>query len=100
MLMTKRLFSLLLVAGLTLGAAAQLKYNKYHAPVKVEKKWRKYNPGEVIFRDKSPESEGSRIYHAIIPDPTPYIRENALRVLQTLYFGPKDKNIPQLERIY
>ncbi len=98
--MTKRILSLMLAACLTLGAAAQLTYNKYHAPIKVEKKWRKYNPGEVIFRDKSPESEGAKIYHAIIPEPTPYIQENARRVLQTLYWGPKDKNIPKLERIF
>ena len=33
----------MLVAGLTLGAAAQLKYNKYHAPMKVEKKAEYYD---------------------------------------------------------
>ena len=96
--MKRSIFFLLLVA-FTFGTQAQLKVNKYHAPVKIEKKWRGYNPGEVEFHDESPETEGSQIYHNIIPNPVPYIQENALRVLQTLYWGPKDPNVPQLKRI-
>ena len=88
-----------LLAAVSMSATAQLKVNKYHEPIKVEKKWLKYNPGEVIFHDEAPETEGSKIYHNIIPNPTPYIQENARRVLQTLYYGPKDKNIPQLKTI-
>lgn len=64
------------------------------------KKWKKYNPGEVVFRDKSPESEGSRIYHAIVQDPDTYIQQSARQVLHTLYAGPKDKNVPKLDRIF
>ncbi len=84
---------------LTLGAQAQVEKDRYHEPIKVQKKWKKYNPGNVIFRDESPESEGSKIYHRIIPNPTSYIQENARRVLQTLYWGPKDPNVPKLDRI-
>ncbi len=98
--MVKRIVCIAILAMVCFGAKAQLQYNKYHAPIKVEKKWRKYFPGDVVFRDKAPETEGSRIYHNIIPEPTPYIQENARRVLQTLYFGPKDKNIPQLKHIF
>lgn len=64
------------------GAHAQLAHNKYHEPIRVEKKWKKYNPGEVIFRDESPNSVGSDIYHRIIPNPVPYIQENARLFLQ------------------
>lgn len=95
----KKIFFVLLIAAVSMGAKAQLKVNKYHEPIKVEKKWLNYDPGEVIFHDEAPQTEGSKIYHNIIPNPTPYIQENARRVLQTLYYGPKDKNIPKLKTI-
>lgn len=97
----KRTFTLIAAAAIALGMQAQAIYKdtKYHAPIKVEKKWKDYNPGDVEFHDEAPESEGSRIYHSIIPNPVPYIQENALRVLQTLYYGPKDSNVPRLKRI-
>ena len=98
--MIRKIVAVAVLAAMTQTAGAQLKENKYHSPIKVEKKWKKYNPGEVEFTDKAPETEGSKIYHRIIPNPIPYIQENALRVLQTLYYGPKDKNIPQLKHIY
>lgn len=90
----------LMLFAITLSVSAQLQSGKYHAPVKVQKKWQKHHPGDVIFEDLSPATEGSRIYHNIIPSPTPYIQENARRVLQTLYWSPKDKNVPQLKSIY
>lgn len=95
----KKFIIITTLAVFAFGAQAQLKNNKYHAPIKVEKKWRKYNPGDVKFVDEAPETQGSQIYHNIIPNPTPYIQENALRVLQTLYWSPKDKHIPQLKTI-
>lgn len=98
----RRIAILLLAATFCGSAEAQALYksSKYHAPVKVEKKWKDYNPGDVEFHDEAPESEGSRIYHSIIPNPAPYIQENARRVLQTLYWGPKDPNVPRLKRIF
>ena len=97
----KRTLTIIIAAAFAIGASAQalFKDTKYHAPIKVEKKWLKYNPGDVEFHDEAPESEGSRIYHNIIPNPVPYIQENALRVLQTLYWGPKDPNVPRLKHI-
>ena len=97
----KRTLACIMAATLAVGIQAQAIYKatKYHAPIKVEKKWKGYNPGDVEFHDEAPESEGSRIYHNIIPNPAPYIQENALRVLQTLYYGPKDPNVPRLKRI-
>ena len=89
-----------MLLAISLNAFAQLADNKYHKPIRVEKRWKKYNPGEVIFRDESPQSEGSDIYHRIIPDPISYIQENARRVLQTLYSGPKDPNVPKLNTIF
>ncbi len=87
------------MASIAVGMQAQPQQSKYHEPVKVEKKWKKHDPGHVDFRDESPESEGSKIYHNIIPDPASYIQDNARRVLQTLYKSPKDPNVPQLKRI-
>ena len=95
----KKILFLLFAAAFSMSGNAQLKVNKYHEPIKVEKKWLNYDPGEVIFRDEAPQTEGSKIYHSIIPNPTPYIQENARRVLQTLYYGPKDKNIPRIKTI-
>lgn len=95
----KKILLIALLASFGLGVSAQLSHNKYHAPIKIEKKWKRYFPGDVNFKDMAPETEGSKIYHRIIPDPTPYIQENARRVLQTLYWSPKDKNIPKLKTI-
>lgn len=52
----------------------------------------------INFIDKSPESKGSKIYHAIIPDPDPYIRQVANEVMKTLYFMPSD-SIPMLRKL-
>ena len=71
---------------------------KYHEPIKIEKKWRKYNPGKINFSIQSPETEGAKIYTNIVKDPDTYITENARRVLQTLYFSPKD-SIPNITDI-
>ena len=35
--------------------------------------WDDYFVGNIIFEDKAPESEGSRIYHSLIADPKAYI---------------------------
>ena len=96
--MRGNIFICVLLATASQTMRAQLAHNRYHEPIRVEKRWKKYNPGEVIFRDESPRSEGSDIYHRIIPNPIPYIQENARRVLQTLYWGPKDPNVPKLGR--
>ena len=50
--------------------------------------------GRIIFLDKASGTEGSRIYHSIIPDPDAYIRAVARTVLQTLYFSPHDSIPP------
>ena len=52
----------------------------------------------IEFIDKAPRSEGSAIYHALVPDPDSYIRRVAREVMQTLYFTPTD-SIPQLHRL-
>lgn len=62
------------------------------------RKWAKYDAGEVNFRDRSPESDGSKIYKSLIPDPDKYITEAAKKVLSTLYFSPKD-SIPAVKTI-
>jgi len=64
----------------------------------IQKQWKTYFPGEVDFINEAPQTKGSEIYTHIIPDPSSYITDNALRVLQTLYFSPED-SIPQLKTI-
>ena len=94
-----KFLTLIFVLTMSLSATAQLQNNKYHKPITLDRKWKGYNPGEVTFIDNSPESDGSKIYHRIITDRIGYIQENALRVLQTLYSDPSDKNIPKLKHI-
>ena len=64
-----------------------------------QKMWKDYNVGEILFRDKAPETKGSAIYHAIIPDPEQYIADAAREVLAILYESPKD-SITRVDRIY
>lgn len=97
---TKITFCLTIATVMLAMPAIAQSQSAYPAPQKIARKWMKYNPGEVIFSDKAPDTRGAQIYHAIVPNPQEYIGENALRVLQTLYDGPKDKNIPRLDKIY
>ena len=95
----KKLFIMFALASLCLGVSAKGKKTQ-HKPIKIEKQWKKYNPGEIDFVDKSPETEGSQIYHKIIKDKNTYIQDNARRVLQTLYYGPEDELVPRLQTIH
>lgn len=61
--------------------------------------WSGYNLGTVVFEDKAPETEGSKIYARIIQDPEAYISEQAKDVLATLYYSAAD-SIPPVEHIY
>lgn len=56
--------------------------------------WKDYFIGNILFDDRAPQSEGSRIYHSIIPDPEAYIAEQARIVLHTLYESPADSIVP------
>lgn len=56
--------------------------------------WQKYYIGKVLFEDKAPKSQGSLIYHELIPNPEQYIEDQARTVLSTLYFSPKDSIVP------
>lgn len=64
---------------------------------KKDKKWNAHLQ-DIRFIDKNPESKGSQIYHALIPNPNPYIRSVAREVMKTLYFSPKD-SIPMCHRL-
>lgn len=61
--------------------------------------WQTYDVGQVIFRNESPETRGSKIYEAIVPDPAAYIQKHARKVLETLYFSPAD-SIPGIREIH
>lgn len=62
-------------------------------------KWESFKIKDIFFDDQAPDSKGSKIYHAIIPDPEAYINKVSREVLNTLYFSPKD-SIPALERLH
>ena len=83
---TARSFSAALLAAVVLGACAGTRH--------AERAWLKYDVGDILFEDKAPDTEGSRIYRHIIPDPEAYIREQACTVLATLYDSPKDRITP------
>lgn len=61
--------------------------------------WEDYDVGDIIFEDKAPLTDGSAIYHGIIPEPETYIREQARIVLATLYDSPTD-SILKVNKIY
>ena len=54
------------------------------------KRWKNFSIPEIKFEDKAPQSEGSRIYHALIANPDAYINKVAREVLNTLYYSEKD----------
>jgi hypothetical protein len=56
--------------------------------------WKDYFVGNILFEDKAPQSEGSRIYRSLIPDAEAYIGKQARTVLNTLYFSPEDSITP------
>ncbi len=95
---------ILLIAASLLSAASLLAANptarpaKYHAPIKIERQWRHYDPGKINFKITSPQTEGAKIYSRIVTDPDKYITDNARRVIQTLYFSPSD-SIPSIDTI-
>lgn len=61
--------------------------------------WSEYNIGTIHFLDKSPDTEGSKIYSSIIPNPEAYIHKQAEDVLATLYYSPDD-SIPGITDLY
>lgn len=63
-------------------------------------RWTDYNVGRIKFIDRAPETEGSRIYHAIITDAESYIAAQARDVLATLYFSPEDSIVPVHRIVY
>ena len=62
-----------------------------------DKKWNVHLQ-TINFVDKDPQSQGSKIYHALIPQPDPYIRSVAREVMRTLYYKPTD-SIPMCRRL-
>ena len=58
-----------------------------------------YKIGEILVEDKAVATEGSRLYHTIIPDAESYIRQTATEVLATLYDVSSD-TIPTVDRLH
>lgn len=87
------LYSLCLLTGLV-ACSSSLK-RKDASP----DAWKRYNVGNVLFEDKATQTKGSEIYHQIIPNAEPYIKEQARAVLSTLYFSPQD-SVPKVNNIH
>lgn len=93
----KKLF--LAAACLCMGLAACTSTNNKSADAsdkasETKNVWDGYNVGTIHFVDKAPDTEGSRIYKALIPNPKEYIATQARAVLNTLYWGPQDSIVP------
>ena len=63
------------------------------------KRWKNFSIPEIKFEDKAPQSQGSKIYHALIPNPDAYINKVAREVLNTLYRSQKD-SIPYFKTLH
>ena len=67
--------------------------------------WKDYFIGNIVFEDKAPQSEGSHIYHNLIPNAEHTSGKQARTAPNTLYFSPEDSIAPvynlhySLERI-
>ena len=93
---------ILIAACLCVGLAACTSNNKKEVTTtetgkescQANQEWKNYNVGTIHFEDKAKGTEGSRIYNSIIPNPKEYIAEQARKVLNTLYFSPKDSIVP------
>lgn len=110
MTLTKSLLSTLSIIAIAFPACSsddptsvkrepQAPEHNFPAPLEIKKEWQTYDPGKVNFKIENPKSAGAQIYNKIIPDPDKYIRDNARRVLQTLYYSPDDPNVPQVNNI-
>ena len=92
--MNKNLLIISLCTLMGLSACTSKGISTDKCAARAQAAWNDYFVGNIIFEDKAPESEGSRIYHSLIPDPKAYISEQARTVLSTLYFSPKDSIVP------
>lgn len=88
------LYAACLLAGMGACSATQKSRTEVAADA-----WGKYNVGTILFEDKATQTEGSDIYHRIIPDAESYIKEQARVVLATLYDSPED-SIPAVNKIH
>lgn len=92
-----RLVALLALASLFMFMSCGQKQMKQ--PANEFGQWENYPVGKVHFKDKAPQTEGSRIYNCIITQPDSFITRQAYDVLNTLYYSPDD-SIPALNDLY
>lgn len=67
-------------------------------PINTGDNWDSFEYPEIDFVDKATETQGSEIYHRIVPNPEELIRESILGVVKTLYWSPAD-SIPNVQKI-
>ncbi len=92
--MTRKIFIIAILMMSAMVGHASNKKGETRKKADTLSVWKDYFVGNIIFQDKAPESEGSRIYHSIITQPEEYIKEQARAVLNTLYFSPEDSIVP------
>lgn len=86
------------LAAILLAATSLTQCGKKSPALSLEA-WTDFYPGDVRFSDRAPETRGSEIWHAIVPDPEAYIHGCAREVLHTLYTSPADSVVPHLSQI-
>lgn len=89
-----KLTRLLAAACLAAGLASCAGQASQQVSSESETSWDNYFVGNIVFEDEAPETEGSKIYHAVFQNPEAYIAEQARTVLSTLYFTPSDSIVP------
>ncbi|MDR2849914.1 MAG: basic secretory family protein [Verrucomicrobiota bacterium] len=85
-----------LTLALTLAlalAAGPASAQKWEAP-----QWAGFHYPEIRFKDEAAGTDGSRIYHRLVPDPEAFIQQHALWVAQTLFWSATNA-IPDVKRI-
>lgn len=92
-------FTIQLLCAILCCASCSTGKKERNAAASIPGKWKNYDVGHVDFKNKSPESEGAKIYTAQISDPQKYISDCAREVLSVLYFSPKD-SIPGIKTIH
>ncbi len=60
--------------------------------------WAGFRYPEINFVNEAPETEGSRFYDILVQNPSDYIRAQALKVADILYFSASD-SMPGVEKI-
>lgn len=67
----------------------------------LDTKWTNFKYPAVEFKNLNPNTEGAKLYEALVQDPDAYIKDHAKRVAEILYFSENDSivNVENIEYI-